>query len=216
MLPAPQGHQSVRSEGVHVSSIIRCIALEMGILKVEWIEELSLVETTQADWWETLDEVARLRIAAGLAWEQWYIPQLTITEGIVDHPGEMCLDGIYMTHDGEDVTFIVTESFRGHVLRIHEIKYTYKSVKTVLGEQAEDGTYPDAMKSQWMWISQGLAYCKGRKTRFHVQHVYFACGDYSWPMRPKLLRIPIEYTQEEVDANWTLLRDYRDEFKETR
>lgn len=215
MLPAPTGHQSARSEGVHVSSIIRCIALEMGILKTEWIEELTLVETSQADWWESLDEVSRLRIAVGLAWEQWYLPQLQTYEGIADHPGEICLEGIYMTPDGEDVVFVYTESFNGHVLRIHEVKFTYKSIKTVCGEQAEDGSYPDAMKSQWMWVSQGQAYCKGRNTRFHVQHVFFACGDYTFPIRPKLLRIPLEYTQEEVDTNWSLLRDYRDTFKET-
>ena len=96
-LPKPLAPRSV---GVHVSSIIRCIATEQGILKPEWAEDLSLSDVR-----EITDPVAKLRINIGLAWEEHYIP---LVGNIVDHPGEMQVDGIYMTHDGESVDVIIT------------------------------------------------------------------------------------------------------------
>ena len=41
IIPPPK---VARSQGVHVSGIIRCIATETGILKPEWAEELSLAD----------------------------------------------------------------------------------------------------------------------------------------------------------------------------
>lgn len=143
-----------RSQGVHVSRLIRGIAAETGILKAEWvrIEDLSLVEASQHDWWESLDPSSRLRMSIGLAWEQWYLRQL---EGVTPHPGEMQIDGIYMTHDGESLDLIVTPKGRGlYVPVLHEVKATYKSTKTV-----------GNLTTQWMWLAQTKAYCVSPSTR---------------------------------------------------
>lgn len=180
-----------RSQGVHVSSIIRCIATETGILRPEWAEELSLVDVR-----EIRDPVAIARINMGLAWEEHYIPML---QDVVDHPGEMHVQGIYMTHDGESVDVIITEDREFMAVVVHEVKCTYKSTKTV-GD----------LSSQWMWLTQIKAYCKGLRTRFAKLHVLFVCGDYSWPMSPLLMCWEIEFTQEEIDMTWELLTDYRD------
>ena len=187
-LPPPKQE---RSDGVHVSSIIRCIATEQGILKPEWAEEISLVDVR-----EITDPVAVLRINIGLAWEAHYIP---LVGDIIDHPGEMQVDGIYMTHDGESVDVIITPKGQRHVLVIDEVKATYKSINTI-GD----------MSSQWMWMAQCKAYCKGKGTRFARMHVLFLCGDYKYPITPQLIGWNIEFTQEEIDMNWELLRDYRD------
>src|SRR5271170_5002963 len=104
--PAP------RSKGVHVSNIIRCMASDMGILKQWWAEELELTDIN-----EITDPVAMLRICIGLAWESWYIPQILSQYGVVKHPGEMKVDHVYMTPDGESVDVIITQSGKGHVLR---------------------------------------------------------------------------------------------------
>lgn len=185
-----------RSVGVHVSAIIRSIATETGILKAEWAEELSLVDVR-----EITDPVALLRINIGLAWEAHYIPML---EGVLDHPGEMEVNGIYMTHDGESVDVIITEkAFDYKTLEVrrivHEVKATYKSTRTV-GD----------LSSQWMWTTQMKAYAKGLGTRFARMHVLFLCGDYKFPISPQLKVWDVEFTKEEVDANWDLLCDYRD------
>jgi hypothetical protein len=178
---------------VHVSSIIRCIATELGILKGNIAEDLSLTDVR-----EITDPVAIIRISIGLAWEQYYIPEvLGPTLNVVDHPGEMEVDGIYMTHDGESVDVIITDFVSHWGLIIHEVKATYKSVKTV-GD----------MSQQWMWLTQCKAYCKGRGTRVAMMHVLFLCGDYKFPITPQLRCWQIEFTQEEIDENWELMTDY--------
>lgn len=179
-----------RSEGTHVSSIIRCIATETGILKTEFQEELSLVDVR-----EITDPVAVLRIRIGLAWEEHYIPTL---EGVTDHPGEMEYEGVYLTHDGESLSVIITGGKEQWAVVIHEVKATYKSTRTV-GD----------LKGQFMWLAQMKAYCKAKGTRFAVLHVLFLCGDYTYPISPVLKVWAIEFTQEEVDDNWELLSDYR-------
>ncbi len=200
-LPPPK---TIRSKGVHVSSIIRCIATETGILKPEWAEELSLVDVRTIT-----DPVAVLRISIGLAWEEWFIPNILAIDGVVDHPGEMQVDGIYMTHDGESLDVIITSEpsmggsyseRAGSSVVIHEVKSTYKSINTV-GD----------LTKEWMWLAQLKAYCHAKQTRYAKLHALFICGDYSYPIKPQLRRWGIEFTQKEIDENWELLRQYKEE-----
>lgn len=180
-----------RSPGIHVSSIIRCIATEQGILKAEWAEELSLVDVRKIT-----DQTAVLRMLIGLAWEEQYFSMLP---DIVYHPGETKVDGIYLSHDGESLSVIVTNGQPEHMLVVHEAKATYKSTRTV-GDLSE----------QWMWLAQIKAYCKALKTRYAFLHVLFLCGDYSRPIKPLMKMWALEFTQEEIDENWQLIVDYRD------
>jgi hypothetical protein len=197
--PALWVSPTTRSRGVHVSNIIRGIALEMGILKKELADEIELVDVR-----EITDPVAILRISIGLAWEAWYIPQiLSEQQGVVKHPGEMKVDGVYMSPDGESVDVIITPG-NGHHLRIHEVKATYKSTKTV-GD----------LSGQWMWLTQLAAYCKGARTNHARIHVLFLCGDYKFPLKPELRIWDVEFTREEIDERWSLLKDYK-KFKEEK
>jgi hypothetical protein len=185
-----------RSKGVHVSALIRGIATETGVLDAKWAEELSLVDVRTIT-----DLTAILRISIGLAWEDWYIKQILSAEGVLDHPGEMKVDGVYMTCDGESLDVIITsEDPQGtSQIVIHEVKATYKSTRTV-GE----------LEDQWMWLQQVKAYCKGAKTRFAKLHVLFLCGDYKMPLQPQLKCWLVEFEQEEIDESWELLTSYRD------
>lgn len=183
-----------RSPGVHVSRIIRKIAVENGVLDPKWVDDLSLLEVGNSGWWESLDESTQLRMSIGLAWEEWYLNQL---EGVVFHPGEMQVDGIYMTHDGESLDYLVTNGKKQMGLVLHEVKATYKSTKTV-----------GNLLTQWMWLAQTKSYCKGLSTRVAYLHVLFLCGDYSYPMSPKKKIWKITYTQAEIDDNWELMMDY--------
>lgn len=186
-----------RSVGVHLSSIIRCIATETGILRPEWAEELSLVDVRSIT-----DPVAILRISIGLAWEQYYIPTiLTPSMGVVDHPGEHYVDGIYCTMDGESTDVIITDRQSGLRQIVHEVKATYKSTKTV-GD----------LGGQWMWLAQVKGYCKAAGTRHAIVHVLFLCGDYIFPIKPILKAWAVEFEQYEIDENWGTLTMYRDEF----
>src|SRR5438132_1750605 len=193
----PEG--APRSPGIHVSGIIGCIAKESGILKKEYCEDLSLEDVSQEGWWNSLTPVDQLRIAIGLAWEEWYGRTLDGNMGVSYHPGECEIDGVYMTPDGESVDIIRHHPVRkGIAVRfVHEFKATYKSTKTV-----------GNLESQWMWLAQTKAYCKGLNTRFAYVHVLFLCGDYKYPIQPQLKCWRVEYTQTEIDDNWELLTDY--------
>ena len=176
-----------------MSNIIRSIAVEQGILKPEWVEEVSLVDARTIT-----DPVAVLRICIGLAWEEWYIPQiLGPTLNAIDHPDEYDVDGVYMSPDAESLSVIIT--LKQWANFVHEVKTTYKSVNTV-GD----------LTNEWMWLTQIKAYCRALSTRWAMLHVLFLCGDYKYPIKPQLLCWQIEFTQEEIDDNWSLLRDYRD------
>lgn len=181
-----------RSEGIHVSSVLRCIAAETGYLKPEYVESLDLVDLSQASWWASLAPSVQLKISLGMAWDHYYLPSLgTVTP----HPGELCLDGIYMTPDGESVDFIHTTQIIN--LAIHEVKFTYKSVKTV-----------GNLVGQWLWLAQMKAYCKAAMTRFAYMHVCFACGDYKFPITPQVKVWLVEFTQLEIDDNWDIITGY--------
>lgn len=180
-----------RGKGIHISGLIRGIAIEMGILKGDTSDDARL-----ADVREITEPTAVLRICIGLAWEEFYINNILTRDGVVKHPGETRVDGIYMTSDGESLDVVNGK----HFIRIHEVKATYKSAKTVAD-----------MGKNWMWLAQMKAYCVGAQTRFARLHVLLLCGDYKMPIRPMLQCWDIEFTQKEIDDNWDLLKSYRDQ-----
>ncbi len=186
-----------RTPGIHVSGVLKLIAQENGVLKRERAEEFGLIDLTEQEgageeWWESLEEDIKLKICMGLAWEEWYLEQL---EDVLKHPGEMVLDGIYLTHDGESLDMVVSSNLL--VLCIHEIKLTYKSLNTI-----------GNLSTQWLWLAQTKAYCKARGTRIAYLHVLAVCGDYSWPQRPMRKVFRIIYTQAEIDENWDVITGY--------
>jgi hypothetical protein len=188
-LPSPE---VPRGKGVHASGIIRNIAIEMGILKGDQTEEAKQLIDVR----DITDEVAILRMSLGLAWEEHYIGKVLAELGVVKHPGQICVDGVFMTPDGESV-----EKWHGKktVLVIHEVKATYKSINTVA----------DATK-EWMYLTQLKCYCKGAKTRYARLHILFLCGDYKFPIRPVNKVFDIEFSTKEIEDNWSLMTDYRD------
>jgi len=184
-LPPPK---TPRSEGTHVSGIIRSLAAEVGFLDRKWCEDLSLTDAR-----EITDPDTILRIRLGLAWEEHLIPTL---EGVIDHPGEIQLQGVYMTHDGESCDRVLLGS-SGLELVVHEVKLTYKSSRHEL-------------KTQWMWLTQLKAYCKGLDTQYARIYILYVCGNYTYPIKPSYKVYEVEFTQEEIDANWTMLIDYKE------
>lgn len=184
-----------RSAGIHLSKVIRAIALESKILDAKWGKDMSLDEVSgEGDgWWDALDRASQVRMAIGLAWEEWYAKQLG---EVAYHPGEMQLDGIFMTHDGESIDFVYGP--KGAIeLAVHEIKSTSKSTKTV-----------GNLQSQWMWLAQCKGYAKALGARVVYLHVLFLCGNYKYPITPELHCWRIEFSQAEIDENWELMTDY--------
>lgn len=196
-----------RTPGIHLSGVLRAIAIETGILKVDEADALSLADVRTIE-----DPIAVNRICIGLAWEAWYLPYLA-DQGVIDHPGEMELDGIYMTHDGESVD-IVRHTTRP-LVKIHEVKATYKSLTRVgvainperIFDTEEDPGVP--MAGEWLWLSQVKGYCYGRGTRFADLHVLFLNG--YGPAQPVVWNYSLEFTDQELEQNWLLVTEYRDD-----
>lgn len=200
-----------RSVGVHLSGVIRCLAMDMGILNKEQAEELSLTDVRYI-----VDPVALLRIMIGLAWEDYYLKNVLIKDGVEKHPGEFKVDGIYMTPDGiseegvESTGVIVTQRTvkKGvRYKRIHELKATYKSTKTV-GESVEE------LQKQWLWMAQIKGYCHATDTNLASLHVLYLCGDYKMPIRPVMRVYDLEFTSQEIQENWSLMIEGRDYYGE--
>ena len=187
ILPEPK---VIRNPGIHVSGIIRAIAAEMGILNVG-AEEVSLVDRR-----EITDPDAILRISIGLAWEEWYISNVLSYLGAIDHPEQIEVDSIHMSLDAESLRVTVTKRQSKYQSVVHEVKATYKSIKRV-----------ENLDSQWMWMSQIKAYCKAKATTLAMLHVLFLCDSY----KPQLKVWELEFTQQEIEDNWGLLKDYKEQ-----
>lgn len=183
-LPIPS---SPRSQGMHISTLIKNRAIRMGHLKGVPLEEISLVDASQQAWWDGLDQPSQLRMSIGLAWEDWYVPRLP---GVLYHPGEMCIEGLFATHDGESLEMVKSGGESAEVAG-HEIKTTSKSIKTV-GD----------LSTQYMWLMQMKAYAKGLDCTLFYLHILYLYGDYSFPMQPRLHIWRIRFTPREIACAW--------------
>ena len=178
-----------RSEGIHQSAVLRNIAVLNGALDPKYLESVDLVERNGGDWWEQLDQQTQLRMAIGLAWEDWYVQ--TQLPHVVHQPGELCVEGLYMTPDGESLETVLSER-GGYEIAVHEVKTTSKSVNT-LG---------DDLRSQWLYLTQLKTLCKGMGTTLAYLHVLFLQGDYSYPRHQQARVYRCRFTQLEIEDSW--------------
>ena len=202
LLPFPSGG-APRSGGVHLSGLLKSMALDYGFLDKQYADDLKLVEVAGSGetWWANLDEDSQLRMSVGLAWEAWYLPQVP---GVVHQPGEMEVEGIYMTCDGQSLDTIMVERQRRHCLAIHEVKTTSKSTNTV-------GDLNFFNPKNWMWLTQTMCYVFAAQTTVAYLHILYLYGDYSRPFRMQRHVWRLQFTDEELELVWSRVRDYRDE-----
>ena len=225
-LVLPKSHG--RSEGLHVSEVIRDWALNSKILDKKWVSPLALEEQNTN------------MMQIGLAWED-YLAKYQHPE-IEFHPGELWLDDddfctcshercthssrgvcavndcqcegfrplrIFMSPDGVSVIdpddyadlFGVADNF------IHEFKFTAKSSRDFARE------FRMKAKKSRMWDMQIRAYCAALGTLAAKLHVMFVMGDYSRDDKNKESKASykvfrIRYTQDELDSNWELIKQH--------
>lgn len=205
LIPFPQGGPP-RSGGVHLSGLLKSMAIEYGFLDKQYADDLKLVEVAGSGeaWWNALDDDSKLRMSVGLAWEGWYLPQVP---GVIHQPGEMEIDGVYMTCDGQSLDVIMIERRRRHTLAIHEVKTTSKSINTV-------GDLNFFNPKNWMWLTQTM--CVHPSTRILTRDLrwvpagtlrrgdeLFAFDEYSKPHPPRKGR---KWRAAEVAHNFKMRR----------
>lgn len=169
-----------RTPGVHLSGVIRYIAVVMGLFTPDDKEENDLEGAK-------FPLPARLKMAMGLAWEDWVSSQYP---DVMYHPGEIDQDGILMTPDGlrPDET-------------LFEFKVTWKSSYKL----EYDGYWH---KSFWPWRAQNMGYLYPLGWRKVHQCIFYVNGDYRGEA-PKFVELEIEYTQQEIDDNWKLMLQHK-------
>lgn len=162
-----------RSPGLHASTILRSIALQIGTLKPDDEEEELDADN------EDLPVAAVRRMAAGLAWESWYGPQVCD----IYPAGEYFLEGICCTPDGI--------RFDCDPLRVVEIKYTWRSSAK-------------PVEQHWMWVKQLQIYCHVLGTCHGELHAYHSQGDYRGS-GPLPLVHEFEFEPVELERIWAML-----------
>lgn len=164
---------SIRSSGHHLMQVVRYALQTSGLLKTY---------TADAD-----EELMPLRMAMGMAWEDWCVG---LWPDLVWQPGEVELDGVFMTPDGlSELLIYVAHSHRDYAT-VEEYKLTWKSSRrggNITGEKL------------WMWQLAGL--CKGMNVNYARLHVCYVMGDYKGS-GPQYFTYLLHFPQDELDKFW--------------
>jgi hypothetical protein len=186
-----------RSPGLHVSEVIRDLAVRGGQLDKKYVDA----------------DLSPEKIELGLAWEERvakHHPEICF------HPGEMQVDGISMSVDGisyiepDEVSIFTVDG----VGALHEFKLTWKSSKKDIS-------------GEWMWLTQIKSYLHGMSVtskpkvtmRSAFLHVYWVNGDYGW-MRggtgsgSRYEIFGMRFTDLEIFENWSMITGHARRLKE--
>jgi hypothetical protein len=105
---------------------------------------------------------------------------------------------VYMSPDGVNPDLMAGE----------EYKATYMSSKDGITEDIEAGgvIYQVPRDKFVHWFVQCKGYAKWLEVNRFILRVLFLCGDYSYPIGPQFKSYSLEFTDEEIEDNWTMLR----------
>lgn len=189
-----------RSEGIHLSQIIR------------WAREKleGPIQQTGNEHFMTMGFLLEVILERGF---KLFGSMMRKDRSKIVRPGEFELDGIYMTPDGLGISEEAV---------IEEYKATYKSLARLTGTNPDKGDCAGDVlcwlkRFHWWWLVQIMAYCWAVGTEKARLIVWFANGDYSHKPPfggPQVIVVELEFTLEELQANWTTVLQYRDEMDE--
>lgn len=184
---------SPRTSGIHLSGILRKMAIQIGKLPAEYANSNAGTLIRETPVIQAGGVSALCRMAFGMAWENWLVAHIArFWPGFMHQPGEFERDDIRGTPDG------LSPEADGS-LAVHEIKFTYKSMSA-----------NKPIEEEWLWLAQVVGYaalvshvlcCPVLKAYLHVA---YAMGDYSRGegSGPKYVVYAIDMSQEEVEMAW--------------
>ncbi len=159
---------SIRSSGHHLMQVIRYALTESGQLK-SYASDID-------------EERMPLRMFMGMVWEDGVVG---LWPDLVWQPGEVELDGVFMTPDG--ISMLAPHD---EFLCVEEFKLTWKSSRR--GEDI-------ISEKLWMWQLAGL--CKGMHCNYARLHVNYVMGDYKGS-GPQYFTYLLHFSQDELDKFW--------------
>lgn len=163
-----------RTKGCHLTDIIHDMEKAIGKdrnPRAMGEEKLELYRTVGFLWEDVLTRV----INSGRSW--------AISPGLI-RPGEIELDGIWMTPDAVD--FGVTPPV------LEEWKVTWRSAGR------------DLESENWHWFVQMKAYCHALKLTRANLRILYVNGDYK-PTVPRPQGYAIEFNQRELEEAWQMI-----------
>lgn len=194
----PDLDRPARSQGIHVSDLLTHVGLRMGHLKesnpedsIQGHKDALAAYGIETDAYSPL----LLKIALGLSWEDWYMPQVGACSPDSEfeyHPGELFLGGVSGSPDALEWQRQLNRQV------VHECKFTYDHAST-------------PVESKWLWIAQCRAYCFMCGTRWACLHVIYVNGMMKGNSQRARAGQPVgraydlEFTQEEIDRTWKSL-----------
>ena len=172
-----------RSSCVHVSGIIRAMASAHNLFPDSGVAPNPLA--------------LQNKFAVGFAWEEYCARRFNLDPTFIHQPGEFLLDGIAMSPDG-----ISLDPVTGGII-LHEFKATWYSAAKPIQEH-----------QTWIW--QVMAYLAGLSAHYKEQcldaiiHPMYMSGDYKANRHPIYQPVRLEFSWEEIETNWKLMRSWQD------
>jgi hypothetical protein len=174
-----------RTAGVHLSQIVRHIAIANGVLAQVAADAAA----------EDKDNFDVERMAAGCAWEEWLAARLRRRNAdFWFHPGEFARDGISGTPDALELGMAGTPDADLQI--VDEFKFTWK------------GSHKP-IEAQWMWWTQLKGYCALVGATRGILHVYYCNSDYRNSTR-RYYVYDATFGEQELAETWEMLVRHRD------
>lgn len=166
---------SERSAGVHVSGVLKYVAVNTGTLQ-------------EHD--RDFDEEFPLQMALGMAMESWF---QALWPGLVWQPGELCLDGVYGSPDGMSQYDGQLEHIKGFPM-VEEFKLTWKSSRNRHA----------SITGEWLWMRQLMCYCLMMGTQLGRLHVVWVNGGWqdTYKLEPTYNTYLIQFDEKEMQQFW--------------
>lgn len=189
----PRGQRPApRSKGLHLSGILRPLAIAAKQLRADSSEDLE--ERAAEEELPVEQRKYKLLWAVGLMWEEF---AASLYPDMDYQPGEVEKDGVWMTCDGLNVIELPNPEAE-HLLFcasiVEEFKATYAKVKTG-AEFLKD----------WLKMQQGRGYCAGYGPRLVRWHVLYLRGNYQ-EFGPVYKRFLVEFSEKEIEMTWRMVK----------
>lgn len=193
---------SHRSRGLHLSDILRDLALKIGVLAAKFDTPI-------------VDEGSET-IQIGLAWEDYLAKYQHVD--VEFHPGELLYEGIAMSPDGIGVETV--EDLTDVVIDDAWVLWEYKATRKSSRDFKEMIRLKSKKVLMWLWQIQAYRHAmnmtvvpSGCACRVAKLGVMFLNGNYSKDFddpesRPTYKLFRLEFTQEELDNNWEMIMSH--------
>lgn len=172
MRPKEKISDGKRSNGIHLSGIIKFVMVTCGLLTPD----------------DDTVEIMPLRMAVGVAWEAFVVQ---LWPSLIWQPGEIKMDGIVGSPDG------INTQLMPEAVVLEEIKCTWMSRM----EPGVKPPVPRNILNMKRWMMQVAGYCHMASLTHCRLHVLWVNGDYR-SSGPQYYTYLISFTEAELARMW--------------